>query len=131
MFGWNINPHVDPLHILSNVVIFGGFLMLASAWRVLHTAQQQHELAVEGIYRRLRHPQYAAFVLIMFGFLLQWPTLPTVIMFPILVYIYVRLARREERMAIEEFGDRYDDYMIETPAFFPSWRGAPAKSVGS
>ena len=67
----------------------------------------------------------------MFGFLLQWPTLPTVIMFPILVYIYVRLARREERMAIEEFGDRYDDYMIETPAFFPSWRGAPAKSVGS
>ena len=130
LFGWNMNPHFDPLHILSNVVIFGGFIMLASAWRVLHAAQQQHELAVEGIYGRLRHPQFAAFVLIMFGFLLQWPTLPTVVMFPILVYIYVRLARREERMALEEFGDRYDDYMTETPAFFPTRRRASARSVG-
>lgn len=120
LLGWDINPHFDPLHILSNLVIFGGFIMLASAWRVLHAAQQQHDLAVEGIYARVRHPQYVAFVLIMFGFLLQWPTLPTVVMFPILVYIYVRLARREEQMALEEFGDRYRDYMAKTPAFIPS-----------
>lgn len=122
LFGWDINPHFDPLHILSNVVIFGGFILLASAWRVLHAAQQKNELASEGIYARVRHPQYVAFVMIMFGFLLQWPTLPTLVMFPILVYVYVRLARREEQMAIDEFGDRYRDYMRTTPAFFPEWR---------
>lgn len=129
VFGWDINPHFDPLHILSNLVIFGGFLLLASAWRVLHAAQQQHDLAVDGIYARMRHPQYVAFVLIMFGFLLQWPTLPTVIMFPILVYIYVRLARREEQMALEEFGDRYRDYMARTPAFLPSLKSRPTPNT--
>lgn len=121
LFGRDINPHFDPLHILSNLVIFGGFLMLASAWRVLDASQRRGDLAVDGLYARMRHPQYAAFILIMFGFLLQWPTLPTLIMFPILVYIYVRLARREEQMALEEFGDRYRRYMARTPGFKPSW----------
>ncbi len=55
----------------------------------------------------------------MLGFLLQWPTLPTLVMFPILVYVYVRLARREEREAIEAFGDAYHAYMRQTPAFIP------------
>lgn len=129
LFGWNINPHFDPLHILSNVVIVGGFIMLASAWRVLHAAQKQHTLAVDGIYARIRHPQYVAFVLIMFGFLFQWPTLPTLIMFPILVVVYIRLARREEQMALEEFGDGYRHYMTGTPAFFPTWRMRPPTTV--
>lgn len=120
VFGWSTNAHWDPLHILSNLVIVAGFMMLASAWRVLHLAQQNHGLAVEGIYARMRHPQYVAFVVIMFGFLLQWPTLATLIMFPILVFVYVRLARHEEKVAIEQFGDRYRQYMQETPAFFPN-----------
>jgi len=130
LFGWDINPHFDPLHILSNLVIFGGFMLLASAWRVLHAAQQQQGLAVDGIYAHMRHPQYVAFVLIMFGFLLQWPTLPTVVMFPILVYVYFRLARREEQMALEEFGDRYRAYMDRTPAFIPTRKRTNATATG-
>jgi len=120
MIGWDINPHFDPLHLASNLVIVGGFLMLASAWRVLHAAQQQNVLATTGLYEKMRHPQYAGFMLIMFGFLLQWPTLPTLIMFPILCWVYVRLARREEQMAIDEFGDSYRHYMASTPAFVPA-----------
>ena len=130
LLGWDINPHFDPLHILSNVVIFGGFIMLASAWRVLHTAQRAGELAVDGLYARMRHPQYVAFVVIMFGFLLQWPTLPTLVMFPILVWIYVRLARREEQAALEEFGERYRRYMARTPAFIPGRRPQETASRG-
>jgi protein-S-isoprenylcysteine O-methyltransferase Ste14 len=130
LLGWDINAHFDPLHILSNLVIFGGFVMLASAWRVLHAAQQQHDLATEGIYARMRHPQYAAFIVIMFGFLLQWPTLPTVVMFPILVYIYVRLAHREEQMAVDQFGDGYRDYMMTTPAFIPVRKWSHKASAG-
>ena len=68
---------------------------------------------------RVRHPQYTGFVLIMIGFLFQWPTLVTLVMFPILVFMYVRLAQREEHDARAEFGDAYSRYEANTPAFFP------------
>lgn len=119
LLGMKGNPHFDPFHILSNLFIFGGFLWLAAAWDVLYKAQRQHKLATTGPYASVRHPQYVAFVLIMFGFLLQWPTLPTLVMFPILVTMYVKLARREEKEALAEFGDAYARYMETTPAFFP------------
>ena len=122
LLGWKVDPHVDPLHILSNVLIFGGFLLLASAWKVLYAAQRQHRLATTGPYARVRHPQYGAFVLILFGFLLQWPTLPTLVMFPVLVVMYVRLARSEERDALAEHGEAYTLYAAQTPAFLPRLR---------
>jgi hypothetical protein len=59
--------------------------------------QRRGELAQTGPYAYVRHPQYVAFILIMLGFLLQWPTLLTLLMCPILVITYVRLARREEQ----------------------------------
>jgi protein-S-isoprenylcysteine O-methyltransferase Ste14 len=121
MFGWSSNPHFGPFHMLSTIFIFAGFILLSNAWRVLYKAQHIHTLAVSGPYARVRHPQYIGFVLIMFGFLLQWPTLVTLVMFPILVYMYVRLARIEERDARAEFGVAYTRYEAGTPAFFPKW----------
>jgi methanethiol S-methyltransferase len=121
LFGLKGDPHFDLFHILSMVFIFGGFLLLASAWRVLYKAQRTHELAVSGPYAYIRHPQYAAFILIMAGFLLQWPTLITLVMFPILVVVYVKLANREEREVSAEVGDTYLRYASVTPAFIPRW----------
>lgn len=119
LLGWQGNPHFDPLHILSNLFIVVGFIVLSSAWRVLHQAQRNHSLATTGLYARLRHPQYVGFILIMLGFLLQWPTLLTLLMFPVLVTMYVRLARQEERDALVEFGEVYARYAARVPAFFP------------
>lgn len=124
LLGLKGDAHLNPIHLFSNVLIFGAFILLASAWNVLYQAQRTHSLAATGPYAYMRHPQYAAFVLIMLGFLLQWPTLPTLLMFPILVYMYVRLARREEREVRAEFGEAYARYAAVTPAFFPRLSGA-------
>jgi len=119
LIGWKMDPHFDPLHILSNLLIFGGFILLSAAWKVLYDAQRTKTLATTGPYAYVRHPQYDGFILIMLGFLFQWPTLTTLIMFPILVVMYVKLAKREEREVLAEFGEPYRRYMATTPAFVP------------
>jgi protein-S-isoprenylcysteine O-methyltransferase Ste14 len=119
LLGWKGDPHLNPLHLLSNVFIFAGFILLWASWNVLYKAQKTHQLATTGPYAYVRHPQYVGFIIIMIGFLLQWPTLLTLIMFPILVTMYVRLAQREEREVQAGFGEEYAHYAAITPAFFP------------
>lgn len=119
ILGLKGDPHFDIMHILSMVFILLGFFILSAAWRVLYEAQKAGKLAVTGLYSKVRPPQYIAFIMIMFGFLLQWPTIPTVILFPILTFMYIRLARKEEEEARSVFGQAYTDYEAHVPAFFP------------
>ena len=130
IFGWKSSPHIGPFHIASNILIVTGFWVLASAWKVLYEAQRAHRLATTGAYARIRHPQYAGFVLIMTGFLLQWPTLVTLAMFPILVFMYARLARREEADMLAQFGDEYRAYLRRVPAFIPRLGQSAANARG-
>jgi protein-S-isoprenylcysteine O-methyltransferase Ste14 len=129
LLGLHGDPHSSFLHILSYVAIIGGFVLLSSAWQVLYEAQRRHTLATTGIYAYVRHPQYVGFVVILLGFLLQWPTLLTLLMFPILVVMYVRLARREEREALAEFGVEYERYMRRVPGFLPRLSASPEASA--
>ena len=119
MFGWKTNPHAGRFHILSFVFIGGGFILISAAWKVLYDAQKTGSLATTGPYSYVRHPQYVGFILVMFGFLLQWPTILTLAMFPVLTVMYVRLARTEENDARVAFGDAYERYAAEVPGFIP------------
>ncbi len=119
LLGLRGDPHTHPIHLLSSMLVVAGFVLLASAWRALHSAQQRGVLAVSGPYGLVRHPQYVALVVIMLGFLLQWPTLATLLMFPVLTWSYVRLARREERQMAEEFACAWECFAHSRPAFVP------------
>jgi len=94
-----------------------GLIVMGKGWKQIHAAQG--ELVTDGIYARVRHPQYLGLFLITLGMLIQWPTLLTLIMWPILMVVYYRLAMREEKDCEQRFGEEYRAYRQRVPAFFP------------
>lgn len=122
LFGLTGDPHTSTIHIVSVWLIYGGLIFLGITWRVLYRAQREGVVAKSGPYAIIRHPQYVAFIVIMFGFLLQWPTLLTIVMFPILVVMYIRLAKLEERESLKIFGEEYIAYRNTTGCFFPRFK---------
>lgn len=130
LLGTQGDPHFGVLHIASYVFIGYGFYLLSSAWHVLYRAQRRRTLATVGPYARIRHPQYVAFAMILLGFLLQWPTVLTLGMFPVLLLMYRRLAINEESDMRREFGATYDRYARNTPRFVPRWGANPGRENG-
>lgn len=126
LLGSSGDPHFGVLHLASYAFLGGGFWLLSSAWNVLYHAQRRNELATAGPYQYVRHPQYVAFVMILLGFLLQWPTLLTLAMFPVLVLMYGRLATSEEAEMHQRFGPTYEQWAARTPRFIPVWRNRRA-----
>ncbi len=112
--------------IAGSWITLTGIVLVVVGWRKIHRAK---DLVTGGIYRYIRHPQYAGLFLIMSGWLLHWPTLLTLILFPILIMVYYRLAVREENEMLEVFGSRYEIYMKQTPRFFPNFKKIRQKAA--
>lgn len=112
--------------ILGYVLLFVGFGIFIQGWRELFRAHQQKRLATDGLYSLVRHPQYTGLFIGIFGEgIVHWPTVFSVVLFPLIVLVYTLLARREERRVIEEFGESYLAYQREVPMFIPlkgKWR---------
>lgn len=106
------------LHILTNGVIFFGFYLMYLGWMRIYKAKESR-LVIDGIYSRIRHPQYAGIFLITGGFLIQWPSLTTLVMWPVLTFAYYRLVQREERDLERRFGMDFLEYRRGVPAFVP------------
>lgn len=103
--------------ITSSSIIFLGLFLMSKGWSAIHSSNG--EMVTEGIYKYVRHPQYLGLIVITVGLLIQWPTIITLAMWPVLVVMYYRLAKKEEKEAIEAFGERYEEYKRQTPMFFP------------
>lgn len=102
---------------VSALLVGVGLALMAISWRAVYSSRG--DMVTTGPYRYVRHPHYTGFLLVIVGFLVQWPTILTLFMFPFLVYMYYRLARREEREMVERFGYEYRRYMEEKPMFIP------------
>jgi len=107
-------------------LVFLGIGIFFQGWRQVHRARQQGRLVTDGLYRLLRHPQYTGLFIALFGEgVVHWPTIFSVGLFPVIVFAYVMLARREEQHVLEEFGDEYRAYQKRVPMFIPrreQWR---------
>ena len=102
---------------LSLMLMIAGYLLLSRGWQQVHRGRGS--MITDGLYAYVRHPQYTGLFLVIAGFLVQWPTLLTVVMAPVLLYAHRHLARNEEQHMLARFGDAYHDYMRCVPAFFP------------
>ena len=98
-----------------------GIGVLATGWREVYRASREERMATTGPYAAVRHPQYTGIFLALFGQIIHWPTILTLVFFPLIVWVYVRLAKREEREMLATFGDAYRDYQRRVPMFFPHW----------
>ncbi len=101
---------------VGTTISFGGVVLIAWGWAQIHRAEG---LVDTGLYRHIRHPQYTGIFLFTLGWILHWPSVITLVIWPVLVIAYVWLARFEERMAIDQLGDIYREYMARTKRFIP------------
>ncbi|UPK37851.1 isoprenylcysteine carboxylmethyltransferase family protein [Bradyrhizobium sp. 186] len=101
------------------LVVFGALLLIAG-WREVHRASAKRRIATRGPYALMRHPQYTAIFLALFGEgVVHWPTLFSLTAFPIIVIAYSLLARKEEQQMMKKFGDKYRVYQQRVPMFLP------------
>ncbi|MCK8816828.1 DUF1295 domain-containing protein [Natroniella sulfidigena] len=102
---------------LGSIIFLLGLIIIGVGW--WHVYRGRGELVESGIYNYIRHPQYLGMFLLTTGMMIQWPTILTLIMWPILLYSYYRLAKKEEEDLLEEFGADYQEYMKTTAKFIP------------
>jgi protein-S-isoprenylcysteine O-methyltransferase Ste14 len=102
------------------IIMVAGMLLIVFGWKKIHDAKGQ--LVTTGIYGRVRHPQYLGFLLLTLGMNLEWTTIFTLLLWPILVIVYYRLAKTEEKESEDRFGEEYREYKRAVPMFIPRIR---------
>jgi protein-S-isoprenylcysteine O-methyltransferase Ste14 len=104
---------------IGTVFLAIGGVLLILGWKAVYAANRENRMACGGVYGLIRHSQYIGIMLAVFGQIVHWPTVVTLALFPVIVFVYVRLARREELDMIRRFDGAYKAYMQRVPRFFP------------
>lgn len=120
LFGWGDHGAMVEM-LVGYALVIVGISLLIEGWREVFLATQAEKLATDGLYAVVRHPQYCGIFLAVFGQMIHWPTIPTLVLFPLIVWAYYRLTKREERQMLAEFGTQYAAYQQQVPMFFPKW----------
>ena len=111
---WGVGFGMELAMVYAAVLIAIGTALIAIGWVTLYRASKKHEFVTTGIYKYSRHPQYLGFILIILGWLIDWPTLITIIFVPILIFKYAVAGKVEEKEILKEFPE-YQKYIDEVP----------------
>jgi methanethiol S-methyltransferase len=128
LWGHTLVPYVGFAGTYACVALTAaGAILVIAGWRRIHrdywsAEEGEGRLVAEGIYSRIRHPQYTGFLVVSFGVLLEWATIPLVLLWPVLVLMYRKLAKREEAEMAERFGPEWEAYKARTGMFLPRFR---------
>ena len=118
LFGWgHLGAMIEML--VGYTIVFIGISLLVEGWREVYLATREGRLATDGLYAIVRHPQYTGIFVAVLGQLIHWPTIPTLILFPVIIWAYYRLAKREEQHMLETYGRPYTVYQQQVPMFVP------------
>jgi len=105
---------------ISQVIIGIGMLLVIFGWKEIFNGKGK--LVTTGIYRYVRHPQYLGFLLITLGLNVWWLTIITLALWPVVIIVYYKLAKKEEKEAEEQFGEEYLKYKQRVPGWIPRIR---------
>lgn len=107
--------------LIGSLFIVAGVLLIIKGWIKVYFTTMQNDLATDGVYGIVRHPQYLGIFLIILGQIIHWPTILTLLMSPFIVWAFVGLARKDEARMVEKFGDEYQAYQRRVPMFLPNF----------
>ena len=123
--GHTLVNHVGYLGMYINIgCAIVALILILNGWYNIYKKYWSKEtgtgkLVTTGVYKFIRHPQYTGLLLLSLGMLIEWATLPMLIMFPVMAFMYIRLAKREEKDMLREFGEDYKSYMAKIKMLIP------------
>lgn len=106
--------------LISFVFIVAGLLLIVKGWVKVYFLGDN--VLTDGVYGMVRHPQYLGVILVVLGQLIDWPTIPTLVLAPVIIWLYIDLAKREEQALVERFGSKYLAYRRRVPMIIPHWK---------
>ena len=125
LWGHTLFGSVGYLGMYINIVLaLIALIIIISGWKNIHKnkwskAEGQGKVVKTGIYKYIRHPQYTGLLLLSLGMLIEWATLSLILMYPIMIFMYYKLSKREEQDMIDTYGQEYINYMDHTKRFIP------------
>jgi uncharacterized membrane protein len=115
------------VHPATDYMILLAAILIALGWWKIYNAKDK--LVTSDVYALVRHPQYLGFLILTMSMLIHWPTLPTLLMWPVLIVLYYRLARDEEKEMLNRFGNEYAEYKRKVPFLLPLLRPEAWKAL--
>jgi len=125
LWGHTLNSYIGYTGMYVNIILSTTalFLIINGWYNIYHKYWKRDTgkgvVVKTGVYKYIRHPQYTGFILITIGMMCEWATLFMLIMWPFIIFIYYRLAKREEKDMVKEFGEEYVSYRKKTKMFVP------------
>jgi len=101
------------------VLILSGFFSLAGMRKVFTEVRDKPELIRKGVFSIVRHPVYFGEILLYLGLLLFSMSIASAIIWILAIIFLNYIARYEEKILVDHFGEEYRAYMKEVPRWIP------------